>query len=215
MHLFFVVEPQQSGRFPLGFGLWHKKGAMKPSRARRPLPSLDEARLNELALRYVGRFATTRAKLRSYLARKLRERGFEGDREPDLGAIAERFAAQGYVDDSAYALAKSQSLAGRGYGKRRLMQTLRSAGVQEAEGEAAREHADTEAIAAALRFARRRRVGPFGADAPMDPRQREKALAAMIRAGHAFALARAIVTMPPGTEVDMDQLSLLIGFTQD
>ena len=70
------------------------------------MPPLDESRLNELALRYVGRFATTRAKLRSYLARKLRERGWGGEREPDVAAIAERFAAQGYIDDSSYALAK-------------------------------------------------------------------------------------------------------------
>jgi regulatory protein len=59
------------------------------------LPPLDEGRLNELALRYVGRFATTRAKLRSYLGRKLRERGWDGTREPEIAANAERFAAQG------------------------------------------------------------------------------------------------------------------------
>jgi regulatory protein len=176
-------------------------------RARRTLPPLDEAKLNELALAYVGRFATTRAKLRSYLARKLRERGWGGAREPDLGTLADRFATQGYVDDTAYALAKSRALTGRGYGKRRLLQTLRAAGVEEADSEAAREHADTEAVAAALRFAQRRRIGPF-APAPLsDPKQREKALAAMIRAGHSFALAREIVRLEPGSEIVPGELA--------
>ena len=194
--------------FPLGFGLWHKKGVMKRGPRRRALPPLDEGRLNELALRYVGRFATTRAKLRTYLARKVRERGWDGPRDPDFAAIAERFAHQGYVDDSSFALAKSQSLTVRGYGKRRVIEALKAAGVEEGESAAARDHADAGAVSAALRFARRRKVGPFADSTPRDPRERQKSLAAMVRAGHAFELARAILAMPPGTEVDEDQLSM-------
>jgi regulatory protein len=169
------------------------------------LPPLDEGRLNELALRYVGRFATTRAKLRSYLSRKLGERGWGGAGEPDPGAIAERFAEQGYVDDSSYALAKAQSLTSRGYGKRRIVQALRSAGIEEDEGAEAREHADAEAVSAALRFARRRKVGPFAESQERDPREHEKALAAMIRAGHGFELSRAILALAPGEQLDLDQ----------
>ena len=170
------------------------------------MPPLDEGGLNELALRYVGRFATTRAKLRSYLARKLRERGWEGAREPDVAAIAERFAEQGYVNDASYALAKSQALTGRGLGKRRVAEALRAAGIDEEDGAAAQEHADEEAVSAALKFARRRRLGPYADSAPRDPRDKEKALAAMIRAGHRFELAKAILALPPGSEVDIDQL---------
>lgn len=179
---------------------------MKPSRRRTALPPLDEGRLNELALRYVGRFATTRAKLRFYLARKLRERGWDGPREPNPEAIADRFAAQGYVDDASYALSKSQALTGRGYGKRRVAEALKAAGIGEEDRAAAHEHADEEAVFAALKFARRRRVGPYADSAPRDPKDKEKALAAMIRAGHGFELARAILALPPGTEVDIDQL---------
>ena len=105
-----------------------------------PVP-LDLARLEELALRYVGRYATTRVKLIGYLARKLRERGWAGAREPDLEALAGRFSELGYVDDAAYALAKSHALSSRGYGKRRLEDKLRMAGVGDEDGAAAREHA--------------------------------------------------------------------------
>jgi regulatory protein len=175
--------------------------------ASRRAPPLDDRKLNELALTYVGRFSTTRAKLKSYLRRKIRERGWEGAREPDLGAIAERFAEQGYIDDAAYALAKSQALTGRGYGKRRVLQTLRSAGVEEEHSEAARAHADGEALSAALRFAERRRIGPFASAPASEPKDREKALGAMIRAGHAFALAREIVRLAPGEEIDLAYLA--------
>ena len=102
-------HPSRS-RFPLGERLWHKNGVKSPSKARRAPPPLERAALQELALRYVGKYATTRAKLRAYLSRKLRERGWDGAREPDLEALAERFAELGYVDDAAYALSKSRSL---------------------------------------------------------------------------------------------------------
>ena len=81
------------------------------SRARRSTP----ARLNELALAYVGRFATTRAKLRDYLQRKVRERGWDGAAAPD-SRHGRALRRDGYVDDEAYALSKSRSLTGRGYG---------------------------------------------------------------------------------------------------
>lgn len=164
---------------------------------RKPRPPLERDSLHELALAYVGRFATTRAKLATYLRRKLLERGWLGDRPPDIEALVERFSASGYVDDSAYALAKSRSLSGRGYGLARIRQSLRAAGVDEEDGAAARELAGLEAADAALRFARRRRIGPFAETRP-DRKGREKAIAAMIRAGHSFELARAILDLPPG-----------------
>jgi regulatory protein len=87
------------------------------------------------------------------------------------------------------------------------MDTLRVAGVGEDDGAAARDHADGEAVEAALRFAQRRRIGPFAAAPPVDPKARDKAIGAMIRAGHAFGLARAIVELAPGEEFDRDELA--------
>lgn len=192
-------------RFPIGERLWHKNGVRTPTKARRNPPRLNDSSLQELALRYVGKYATTRAKLRTYLARKLRERGWDGAREPDLDGLANRFAEIGYIDDAAYALNKSRSLSARGYGKRRLADKLRTDGVDEADGAAAHAYADEAALDAAIRFAERRRLGPFASSAA-DPRQREKWIAAMVRAGHSFALARAIAAIAPGLEIDAEAL---------
>ena len=172
---------------------------------RKVRPPLTGDSLGELALAYVGRFATTRAKLKSYLKRKLAERGWAGDGEADPGAIAERLCDLGYVDDAAYALSKSRALTGRGYGSRRVEQSLRSAGVGEADCGPARELAQGEAVEAALRFARRRRLGPFGGPGG-DRSDRERALAAMMRAGHSFGLSKAILAIEPGGEVDVESL---------
>lgn len=178
---------------------------MNARNGRKPRPPLDQEALERLALRYVERFATTRAKLASYLTRKLRERGWVGEGEADVGAMVERFSRLGYVDDAAFALAKSRSLSARGYGVSRVRLALRTAGVADADGAAAKEHAAEQAVDAALRFARKRRIGPFASDRP-DPRQRERALASMIRAGHGFGLAKSILDLAPGAQPDPEDL---------
>lgn len=184
----------------------------QPSPSRRAPRPLNEGSLQELALRYVGRFATSRAKLRTYLQRKIRERGWDGGREPDLAALADRFAEIGYVDDAAFALGRARSLSGRGYGKRRLIEQLRVAGIEEDHRAPACDHADEQAVAAALRFAEKRRIGPFAGAAPDRP-AREKWIGAMIRAGHPFALARAIASLAPGSRVDAGLLTEELGET--
>jgi regulatory protein len=178
---------------------------MDARNGRKARPPLDQDALERLALRYVERFATTRSKLGAYLTRKLRERGWNGEREADVEAIAERLAGLGYVDDAAFALSKARSLSARGYGAGRVGLALRIAGVGEVDGAAAKELAAGQAADAALRFARKRRIGPFASERP-DPKQRERALSAMIRAGHAFALAKSILDLSPGTELNPDDL---------
>ena len=176
--------------------------AQKPGRPRKPL---NGERMHELALYYVGRFATTRAKLATYLNRKLRERGWEGDAPAEIDKLVERLAASGLVDDALYAQSKARSLTERGYGIARVRQSLRAAGVDEADGAEAQDMAVEGAADAALRFARRRRIGPYAESAP-DRTGREKALASMVRAGHGFELARAVVDAEPGSELDLDDL---------
>ena len=168
---------------------------------RKPRPPLDAARLDELALHYVSRFATSRAKLATYLGRKIRERGWDGDPPADIAALVDRLSRLGYVDDAAFALAKSRSLTSRGYGVGRVRQALYGAGIGEDEAAPARDHASARSVDAARHYARRRRIGPFALTVP-DPKARQRALAAMIRAGHDLALARAIVALEPGREPD-------------
>jgi regulatory protein len=79
------------------------------------------------------------------------------------------------------------------------------AGIGEEDAAEAREHAEREKVEAALHFARRRRIGPFAAGEP-DIKQREKAIAAMVRAGHSFGIANAVARLAPGSEVDRDDL---------
>ena len=106
-------------------------------------------------------------------------------------------AALGYVDDQAFATARGTALGRRGYGVRRIDQALRAAGIAEVDGAAARGEAESRAWEAALRFAERRRIGPFAA-AQSDRAGREKAIAAMLRAGHPMGIARRLASARPG-----------------
>ena len=176
--------------------MWHEYGEMvaketpyaKRRRAKKPL---DAQRLEEMALAYVARYATSGAKLAAYLQRKIRERGFDEESgDPGIDALVERYRGLGYVDDAGYARARAGDLSRRGYGPRRVEQALRAAGIAEDIREDS-SASEAEARQAALVFVRRRRFGPFG-DA-VDPKTREKHVAAMIRAGHSFDAARALL----------------------
>ncbi len=166
---------------------------------RRPLPPLNSADLERFALRYVERYATTRAKLTAYLSRKLRERGWDGEKSPDPEGLAERMAELGYVNDRLYAESKAGSMARRGLGARRVREALRFAGVETEDAEALAPAIEADGVSSAIIFARRKRIGPYGQEMADRPLQ-EKQMAAMIRAGHAPGLARAIVRMAPGDD---------------
>lgn len=173
---------------------------MRPPRPKKPLTA--EA-LRELALHYVGRFATSRGKLRDYLDRKLRERGWAEEDGPDLETLIERLAELGYVDDAGFATMKSAAMARRGLGARRIGEALRGAGIAEDDRTMADEQMTAGRWEAAERFARRKRIGPYAAQRP-DQALRQKWVGAFLRAGHDMDVARRWVDAAPG-EVPEDE----------
>jgi len=185
--------------------VWHNQGVEAASadqergnsRRRRVARPLDHALLQELALAYVARFATSRAKLLTYLRRKVRERGWSEEAPPELDRLADRITKLGFLDDQAYAAMKAGSLLRRGYGKARVRSALIASGIGEEDRAEALDAAEAEKVTAALRFAERRRLGPYAAEAA-DPDRRQRALAALMRAGHGLDLARKIVAAAPG-----------------
>jgi regulatory protein len=178
---------------------------VEPEPKKKPRPPLGSEALERLALHYVGRYATSRAKLKLYLARKVKERGWDGERAPDFDRLAQRLSELGYIDDGAFAAAKASSLQRRGYGGRRVEQALRVAGIEEADAAPVRLEVEEGALEAAMRFARRKRIGPFAAGEP-DRDQRQKAFAAMMRAGHSFDVVREVLNASPADIPDSDKV---------
>ena len=194
----------------------------RPRRERAPPRPIGRVRLEELALAYVARFATSAGKLEAYLKRKLRERGWEGAEDEDNTAVAAeavedivtRFVEVGYIDDEGFAHGRSRSLTGRGFGPRRVDAALREAGIAEDLRTAARPDAQRQRQAA-LDLARKRGFGPFNRSAPLPEDTKpnfevlaqiraaqEKQLAAMLRAGHSFDIARAVLGFATEAEAE-------------
>jgi regulatory protein len=174
---------------------------------RRPPQPLDAQRLEELALAYVARFATSAGRLASYCRRKLRERGHTGAADglppPDVDALVGRLVANGYVDDASYSRVKAGGLLRRGYGARRVDQALRTDAIsEELRNAVAPGEADRREAAAA--YARRRRLGPYArcGSTQADVRVREKQLAALVRAGHDLGHARRLLAARCPEEIE-------------
>ncbi|MGB7408256.1 MAG: RecX family transcriptional regulator [Pontixanthobacter sp.] len=172
-------------------------------RKRAPKP-LNSTRLRDLALAYVAKFSTSSSKLEDYLKRKLRERGWEDEGEPDVPGLCARYVEMGYVDDAQYAKSKAGGLLNRGYGPRRVSQALYAAGIDEEIRETVSpdEFHRREAVQT---MAKKRRFGPYYQDKTgegLQPDRREKQIAALLRAGHGFADVRGVMDARNEAAVD-------------
>ncbi len=163
--------------------------------------ALDQNKLQELALRYVSRYATTRHKLTAYLQRKLHERDWIGKEPAEIEQMVERFAELGYVDDALFARNRAIALSSRGYGKQRVKQALYRAGIREGDDSEALDISDQQKWDAARSFARKKSIGPFAAE-QQDREKCQKQLQAFMRAGHGYDIASRFVFAKPGEEVD-------------
>lgn len=177
------------------------KAARTARRRRRgPLKASPEA-LERAALGYLERYASSAAHLRRLLMAKVARSARWHATDPQAGArtvddIVARFLRSGLLDDAAYAEARARSLHRAGASARAVRAKLRAKGVDEetiarALTALADEAAQPE-LAAALAYARRRRLGPYRPNAER-ARHRERDLAALGRQGFAYELARRVV----------------------
>jgi regulatory protein len=166
--------------------------------AGRPVTSEN---LETQALHYLARFASSAANLRRVLKQKVDRsaRDHGTDREAGLAAVErliERFAEAGIIDDARFAEGRAQSLFRRGTSRRATVAKLNEKGVGQDQiataldslGELAAE----PELAAAVAYAKRRRLGPFRA---ADDRagRRDKDMAALARAGFGIDVARRVL----------------------
>jgi regulatory protein len=180
----------------------------RPPASRRPASPLNAARLGELALAYVARFATSEARLARYLVRKLRERGWTAVVPADvaIGAAVARCAALGFVDDAGFAEARGGALTRRGLGARRVQAQLAADGIAADTAAPVVTAAGERGLATALAFARRRRLGPYAREPLADPKARARAMGAFLRAGHDSAVVRRILAVAPGDAAALAEL---------
>jgi regulatory protein len=179
---------------------------------KRTLPPLDAQKLVDLAYWYTGKYAVSVQKARMYLTQKLKMRGWAGPEDAEKSAadvledVLARLVEYGAVND---ALVASSAVAGarrKGLAGMRVRMALSAKQVSGEAAEAALaspdesdgtvgeddEGEEVPGLAAAQRFARRKRLGEFR-NLPLTPERRKKEISALIRAGHSFVLAAMVV----------------------
>jgi regulatory protein len=172
------------------------KGA---GRRRRPLKATPEG-LERSALAYLERYDSSSGHLRRLLRRKIQISARVHGTDPAQGAEAvERLIARltglGLLDDARYARERVRSLRARGTSAAMIRARLRAKSLPTALIDAALMAEEvperSHELLAALRYARRRRLGPFRLENREARRARD--LAALGRQGFDYDTARRVV----------------------
>jgi regulatory protein len=164
--------------------------------------------LRQAALGYLSRYAASTAVLRRALVRRAkRGRPFGEALSPETEALVDSVVAAAVksrlLDDEQYAESRTSSLVRRGDSRRAIRNRLAADGLPNELVEKKLEESGADDAEAALRFARRKRLGPWRTR-PVEGR-RDKDVAAMMRAGFGYAVAcKALDADPDETVVDED-----------
>lgn len=170
-----------------------------PQRRRQPLKATPEG-LERSALYYLERYDSSSGHLRRLLRRKIQLSARVHGTDPEAGrAAVERLIARltglGLLDDARYARERVRSLLARGTSAAMIRARLRAKSlpaelVEAALAEQTQDEGQRE-LRAALRYARRRRLGPFRLQDRAERRDRD--LATLGRQGFGYETARRVV----------------------
>ncbi|MDG2482291.1 MAG: RecX family transcriptional regulator [Alphaproteobacteria bacterium] len=159
--------------------------------------------LERAAIYYLERYSSSSGNLKAVLRRKVwraarqTERETEVDEEQAAEWIDETVAKlkwAGLLDDEAYARMRVLSLRRSGESQRSIRMKLMAKSVESdlIEQALAQDEPENDELTAAIAYARRRRLGPWRAEAEWEER-REKDMAALARRGFSFDICRRVI----------------------
>lgn len=171
-----------------------------------PMAPTDPKKLREKLRRsgfaYLQRYSASEAHFSELMEQKLRRWEAAGyvalgeARAADLvAALTSEFRELGLLDDAGFAASRVASARRKGTSRLKIALGLRAKGV---DGELARTAIDeegTDEMVAALRFCRRRRVGPWRRGERPDRDGLNREIAMLVRQGFATQLGRAVVLL--------------------
>ena len=178
---------------------------MQEKRRKRPR-RITPQYLERAALHHLERYATSSENLRRVLTRKvwkaarLAEEGSAVDEEEAaawIEAVVGKLQRAGALDDRAYAEGRVASLRRQGESARGIAMKLSAKGVPRETVEAALEldEPENDDVAAAVAYARRRRLGPWRKPDEREERH-DRDMAALARKGYRLELCRRVIEAP-------------------
>ncbi|MGY8993424.1 MAG: regulatory protein RecX [Rhodospirillales bacterium] len=166
--------------------------------------------LENKALYYLARFATSQENLRRVLMRAVLLSASHHGTDIETGArdivvLLDKLTGRGLLNDAAYAESRARALRRRGLSARTVRGRLLAYGLDGeliiAALEAVDEHGGGE-LAAATALARRRGLGPYRRT-KREKGSRDKDLAALARAGFSYKIARTVIAAPTPKDLEV------------
>lgn len=199
---------------------------MKNAAKRAPAPprKIDARYLENAALYYLQRYASSSQNLRNILARKIKRGCAHHDQNPDdflslLDQLITRYQQTGLLNDSVYAEGRVGALRRQGLSRQAITQKLTQKGLSPQDIASALARIDASAadiagddsddstareLAAARILARRKRIGPWRRKALTAPKDAQKEMAALARAGFSYDIARR--ALEAGDDIDISDI---------
>lgn len=191
----------------------NKNKAEAPRKKLRTPRKIDARYLENAALYYLQRYASSVQNLKNILLRKIQRSCRHHGEDPApyhilLEKMLARYQAAGLLDDAVYAEGRVRALRRQGLSRQMILHKLQAKGLPAAEVALALEKADNDTptetaqedpeLSAARRLARRKRIGPWRTNPTPegDTRTRQRDMAALARAGFSYDIARQALALP-------------------
>ena len=172
------------------------------TKRRKKIPrKLSVASIENAALYYLGRYATSSENLRQVLERKIIRASKHHETNIKactrfVGDLIQRYLENGILNDKIYAQAQAASMNRRGKSLRairsRLRQKALSSEIIDKAIEVLTDQVGTPDLSAAIAYARKRRLGPYRKNVHSQSNL-DKELATLARSGFSYSLALHIV----------------------
>ena len=153
------------------------------------------------AVHYLGRYTASQQRLREVLKRfalRKLESHDRGDVDRAIETVIADCVRLGYVDDTAFALSRARGKRRAGRSAMAIRRSLQEHAIDPQLVDDALQAADEDMtdgeLAAALRHAARRRIGPYSLR-EVDEAGRNRHLASFARAGFSLAVARQVMAL--------------------
>lgn len=160
---------------------------------------INEQYLHNAGLYYLERFSSSVQNFKRVMKRKIDRSCAHHEESPQqyyplLDSLAEKFVKLGLLNDDLYSQTKVTGLRRKGESTRKIQQKLMEKGIEKDQTNAILQQLindDYEThneFASALRYIKRRRLGPFRTR--KNDRSDEKDLASLARAGYSYDIAK-------------------------
>jgi len=179
----------------------HSNKTHSPKRRQKVPRKVSATSLENAALYYLGRFATSSENLRQVLGRRIMRAAKHHETDVEacnqlVDDLIRRYLESGILNDEVYARTQAASMNRRGKSLRAIRVRLRQKSVasdiiDEALQSLAGDIGQPD-LAAAIAYARKRRLGPYRRETA-GPENLDKEMAALARSGFSYSLARRIV----------------------